>query len=97
MITGRVIRHSASHRDYYLYSHALEKWVKVKCSIDPAMLCTGKGLLPRGYGGFNYNFKRTGLSEDIMYYSLDEIERGYVVVESDTRVIYGDPIEEVIQ
>ena len=70
MITGKVIKWSSDHRDYYIYLPAIEKWLKVKCTLPGDRICTSKTALPRGSQEFDYNFS---VSEDFIPFSQERI------------------------
>ena len=66
----KVMKWSETHRDTYVYSHKLRRWIKARCSLH-GMGCTAPATLPRGTK-FSYNAKSTPILE---YYADLALER----------------------
>lgn len=58
-MTGKVMRWYKTHRDYYIYSATIKRWVKVGCTLPIYGRCTSPTSYPRGTK-FDGSFYRKG-------------------------------------
>jgi len=73
----KVMRHSAKHRDMYLYSKKVKQWLQVGCSLPYYERCNGELTYPRGTA-FSYNDRVMGKRHDEYCQLLRELENNYV-------------------
>jgi len=55
MYTVWVQKYSKTHRDMYVYSTALKRWVRFGCSLPPAYDCLGPSIMGRGQRWLGYS------------------------------------------